>query len=44
MAAFTTLEETMPELTKKVLLTNVGHWVQQERPAEVTDLMVRFLR
>jgi hypothetical protein len=27
-----------------VLLTNARYWVQQERLAEVTDLMVRFPR
>ena len=42
--AFNALEETMPGLTKKVLLPSTGHWVQQERPAEVTDLMLDFLR
>jgi pimeloyl-ACP methyl ester carboxylesterase len=34
----------MPGLTKKVLLPGAGHWVQQERPAEVTGLMLDFLR
>jgi pimeloyl-ACP methyl ester carboxylesterase len=43
-AAFNALEQTMPGLTRKVLLPNAGHWVQQERPAEVTDLMLDFLR
>ena len=42
--AFNALEETMPGLTKKVLLPGAGHWVQQERPAEVTGLMLDFLR
>ena len=42
--AFNALEETMPGLTKKVLLPSAGHWVQQERPAEVTGLMLDFLR
>jgi pimeloyl-ACP methyl ester carboxylesterase len=42
--AFNALEETMPGLTKKVLLPRTGHWVQQERPAEVTGLMLDFLR
>ena len=43
-AAFNALEETMPGLTKKVLLPDTGHWVQQERPAEVSSLMLEFLR
>jgi len=42
--AFNAMEETMPGLTKKVLLPGAGHWVQQERPAEVTGLMLDFLR
>ncbi len=42
--AFDALEETMPGLTKKVLLPNTGHWVQQESPAEVTGLMLDFLQ
>jgi pimeloyl-ACP methyl ester carboxylesterase len=41
--AFKGLEETMPGLTKKVLLPRTGHWVQQERPTEVTGLMLDFL-
>jgi pimeloyl-ACP methyl ester carboxylesterase len=43
-AAFDALQETMPGLTKKVLLPGAGHWVQQERPAEVDRLMLEFLR
>jgi epoxide hydrolase A/B len=43
-AAFNALEETMPGLTKRILLPNTGHWVQQQRPAEVTGLMLDFLR
>jgi pimeloyl-ACP methyl ester carboxylesterase len=35
---------SMLGLTRKVLLPNAGHWVQQERPAEVTELMLHFLR
>ncbi|HVJ53029.1 MAG TPA: alpha/beta hydrolase [Aliidongia sp.] len=42
--AFATLEETMPGLTKKVLLPGAGHWVQQERAAEVSALMLEFLQ
>jgi pimeloyl-ACP methyl ester carboxylesterase len=43
-AAFKALEQTMPGLTKKVLLPSTGHWVQQQRPAEVSGLMLDFLR
>jgi pimeloyl-ACP methyl ester carboxylesterase len=42
--AFDGLEETMPGLRKKVLLSGVGHWIQQERPTEVNDLLIEFLK
>jgi pimeloyl-ACP methyl ester carboxylesterase len=37
------LEEIVPNLTKKVLLPNTGHWIQQERPTEVNQLLIEFL-
>jgi epoxide hydrolase A/B len=43
-SAFDALNGTMPGLTKKVLLPRAGHWIQQERPSEVTDLMLEFLK
>ena len=30
-------------LTKKVLVPGAGHWIQQERPNEVNDLLIEFL-
>jgi hypothetical protein len=30
-------------LTKKVLVPGAGHWIQQERPTEVNDLVIQFL-
>ena len=41
--AFDDLEQTMPSLGKKVLLPGAGHWIQQERPAEVNELLLEFL-
>jgi pimeloyl-ACP methyl ester carboxylesterase len=41
--AFDSLEETMPGLRKKVLLPGAGHWIHQERPIEVNDLLIEFL-
>jgi pimeloyl-ACP methyl ester carboxylesterase len=41
--AFDGLEQTMPGLGKKVLLPGAGHWIQQERPAEVNELLLQFL-
>ena len=40
---FDALEETMPNLRKKVVLPGAGHWIQQERPAAVNELLVEFL-
>ena len=37
------IEETVPNLKKKVLLPGAGHWIQQERPAEVNQLPIEFL-
>ena len=42
--AFDNLEASMPNLKQKVLIPGAGHWVQQERPKEVNDLLIRFLR
>jgi pimeloyl-ACP methyl ester carboxylesterase len=38
--AYQTLEINAPNLAKKVLLRGAGHWVQQERPAEVNRLLI----
>jgi pimeloyl-ACP methyl ester carboxylesterase len=38
------LEKTMPNLRQKVLIPGAGHWVQQERPEEVSDLIIQFLK
>jgi len=40
---FNNLEKTMPNLRKKVLLPNTGHWIQQERSTEVNQLLIEFL-
>jgi len=37
------LQKSVPNLLNKVLLPGVGHWTQQEAPAEVNRLMVEFL-
>ena len=42
--AYQTLEVSAPNLAKRVLLRGAGHWVQQERPAEVNRLLIEFLR
>ncbi|HEX3150912.1 MAG TPA: alpha/beta hydrolase [Gemmataceae bacterium] len=42
--AYDALEQTMPGLRKKALLPGAGHWIQQERPTEVNQLLVEFLK
>jgi pimeloyl-ACP methyl ester carboxylesterase len=37
------MEETVPNLKKKILLPGAGHWIQQERPIEVNQLLIEFL-
>ncbi|WGV27957.1 alpha/beta fold hydrolase [Halotia branconii] len=41
--AFDTLEQNMPNLKQKILLSGAGHWIQQERPSEVNRLLIEFL-
>ena len=42
--AYQALEINVPNLTKKVTLPGAGHWIQQERPTEVSRLLIEFLR
>jgi pimeloyl-ACP methyl ester carboxylesterase len=37
------LADVVPNLTESVILPGCGHWIQQERPGEVTAAMLRFL-
>lgn len=37
------MDEQVPTLRDKVLIDGAGHWVQQERPAEVNAALLRFL-
>lgn len=41
---FNAMNTTVPNLIKKVLLPNAGHWIQQERPAEVNQLLIEFIQ
>lgn len=43
-SAYDNLELTVPNLRSKTLLPGAGHWIQQERPAEVNRLLLDFLR
>ena len=40
---FLALESNVPNLRKKVLIEGAGHWIQQERPEDVTRLLTEFL-
>ncbi|WP_067458558.1 alpha/beta fold hydrolase [Actinomadura macra] len=38
------MPERVPNLRETLWLSGCGHWTQQERPAEVNDAMIGFLR
>ncbi|HEX6032028.1 MAG TPA: alpha/beta hydrolase, partial [Tepidiformaceae bacterium] len=42
-AAVDNLEASVPNVRNKIILPGVGHWTQQERPAEVNEAMIAFL-
>jgi pimeloyl-ACP methyl ester carboxylesterase len=42
--AFDNLGKNMSNLRQKVLLPGAGHWVQQEKPQEVNEWLIEFLR
>jgi len=41
--ALESLQQGVPNLRDKVLIPGAGHWIQQERPAEVTAALLKFL-
>ena len=38
------LDKVLPDLRGKIIIEGAGHWVQQERPAEVNAALLKFLR
>jgi pimeloyl-ACP methyl ester carboxylesterase len=38
------LESVVPRLERKILIEGAGHWIQQERPAEVNAALIEFAR
>ena len=42
--ALAEIERMVPNIRGKVLIEGAGHWVQQERPAEVNAAIVEFLQ
>jgi pimeloyl-ACP methyl ester carboxylesterase len=43
VAALKQLPEIVPGLKRQVLIEGAGHWIQQERPAEVNAALIDFL-
>jgi pimeloyl-ACP methyl ester carboxylesterase len=41
--AYDHLEENVVNLHRKILIPGVGHWINQERPAETNQLIIDFL-
>lgn len=37
------MERVLPNLKQKLLIEGAGHWIQQERPAEVNAALIAFL-
>jgi len=44
MPAIANFERTLPRLHRSIILEGCGHWTQQERPNEVNDALIDFLR
>jgi pimeloyl-ACP methyl ester carboxylesterase len=40
----TIVEATMPSCRKKAIIPGAGHWIQQERPREINELLVEFAK
>lgn len=38
------MERVLPNLTRKLIIDGAGHWIQQERPAEVNAALLEFLK
>ena len=38
------LERVLPGLRGKLIIDGAGHWIQQERPAEVNAALIAFLK
>jgi hypothetical protein len=43
-AAIANFSKTLPGLRGSHVLSGCGHWVQQERPREVNELLVKFVK
>jgi len=36
--------QTLPGIRGSVIVDGAGHWIQQERPAEVNQALIKFLK
>jgi pimeloyl-ACP methyl ester carboxylesterase len=43
-SAFDNMEKSVLQLKKKIMMPGTGHWIQQERPREINDLIIDFLK
>ena len=43
-AAVDQLSKTVPGLKRQLLIEGAGHWIGEERPAEVSEALIRFLK
>lgn len=43
-AALEAMRQALPDLREYEIYAGAGHWIQQERAAQVSDALVRFLR
>jgi pimeloyl-ACP methyl ester carboxylesterase len=41
--ALARMRQACPQMGEPELVAGAGHWVQQERPAEVVELVLRWL-
>jgi pimeloyl-ACP methyl ester carboxylesterase len=38
------MERVLPRLRQKLIIEGAGHWIQQERAAEVNAALIAFLK
>lgn len=38
------IERVLPNLKQKLIIDGAGHWIQQEKPAEVNAALIAFLK
>ena len=38
------MERVLPNLGQKLIVAGAGHWIRQDRPAEVNAALINFLK